>query len=247
MGAYIYSNPTVANANSASAFKTWLDECKAAGNKFLEDLTISLTGSGATASVRITDTNGSYFEHFNISNELNPHLSGAEGILKFSNGTIAISKGDNANEGWHRCYITKAILNDNGLFITATYAIYNATAAPTSAANIATGLFGLVKDVDGKMGGVVRNITVYNKAITESGVLKCIASNSTISTDITLTPVYNSPQTGLVPIIINAELTGVTFPTFFTSLQTQLPSLGLQEGRMDASDYITNGYCFIRG
>ncbi len=37
MSAYVYNNPTVANANSASAFKNWLDECKTAGNNFLSD------------------------------------------------------------------------------------------------------------------------------------------------------------------------------------------------------------------
>lgn len=246
MSTYVYSNPTVANANSASAFKTWLDECKAAGNNFLSDLTISLTGSDTTAVVRITDSDGNYFEHFNIGNESAAAQSGNEGYVTYHNSAFSISKHDNYYDGWHRVYIVGAILNNNGLFVTAAFNYSAATEAPTTAANIAVGLFGLVKDINGKMSAVMRNITVNNRAITESAVLMCAAGDSTAVTTITLTPVYNSVQTGLIPIIINAELTGVTFPAFYTSLQTQLPALGLQEGRMDASDYITNGYCFIR-
>lgn len=246
MSAYVYTNPTVANGNSASAFKAWLDDCKAADNNFLSDLTISLTGTGSTAVVRITDSEGNYFEHYNITTETNPAQSNNEGYVTYHNQNFSMSKHDNYYDGWHRCYIVGAILNDNGLFITAAFDVTSATSAPTAAANKAIGLFGLVKDTNGKLGAVMRNITVNNRSISDSATIILAAGDSTGITTITLSPVYNSVQTGLIPIIINAELSGVTFPAFFTSLQTQLPSLGLQEGRMDSSDYITNGYCFIR-
>ena len=246
MSIYKYSNSGVSNANTTPVFKAWLDECKAAGNTFLSDLTIAMTGSGSTAVLTISDDSSNVFTFKHIESETNPAQSQNAGYISYSNGTVTMYKKEGGYDGYNRLYIVGAILCNGGLIISIAANYAAATSAPTAAANNAIGMFMLVKDSNGKLSAIIRNITISNRSITDSTNLAITCGNSSTITTLNISPTYNSQKTALVPIVVTTSLGDTTIPVFYTSIQTEMSALGLQGVSMESNNYITNGYCFIK-
>lgn len=243
MAIYRYNNPTVANASSAAAFKTFLDGNKA--GTFLENLTISTSGSGANTVLTISDGTSS-FTHANTRNDSNPALSDSRGYVRFANASVNMEISDAWYDSWQRCYIVGAILCRNGLIINTAYALANSTQAPTATANISIGSVMLTIDSNGDLCAVFTSDLVNHAAISVRPSPRAIVKESISITTISLAPTYSTQKTAIFPIVINTNSGNTTIPKFYTALQTELPSLGLQAVQIELSNYITNGYCFIK-
>jgi len=206
--------------NTLNGFLAFLNANKE--GTIFEDCTINL----ASNTLTITKNNCT-FTVFSSGN------FAAECYVSFANGVATLRKGG----AYNNLYPSGAIISNSGLIVSVT--------SYQDSAITSTGLVMLTLDSNNELACIMRNITDLKTGTTATN-LQCLVGDSTSITTLSITPIYSTQKTALIPVVINTPTGQTTIPNFYTSIQTQLPAIGLQAGRMDSTDYITNGYCFVR-
>ncbi len=192
---------------------------------FLENATITKTTASNYYTLTIAKDTATLTINYT-------RLSTSPAQVIFTNGTITTTTNGNASSTiFTGAYVTEAILSDNGLMFKVIHSSQILYFTLTTDSN---GAFAFIKPASNTM------------ETSETTNCYLYVGDSTDSTTLSLTPTYGTQKTGLIPAIINTPTGNTTIPVFYFSMQTQLPTRGLQAGRMDGSDYITNGYCFVR-
>ena len=234
---YKWSGTGTTYATNVTSFASFLEEHKS--DTFLNDCTFSLSDATEGKTLTISKDNGTVIFSLWYSQG---QTSTSGGRIAFSNGAISHAIQQQNSNSMTRCWLTSAILGNTSLIVSCSYNSSNSY----STTNNMMGVFMLTKDSNGKLSAVFRNCTVVSTTVTQSTNLVVIAGDSTGKTTINVTPAYNLQKTGLAPIVVNTSSNTTTIPTFYTSFQTEIPSLGFYHGRMNGVDYISNGYCFLR-
>lgn len=236
MSIYKWRGETTSTNTNLESLYEFLISVKNQNNSFLSDKTIELNSNVLT----ITKGDSVFTIATGASGE------GNYGYYSFTNGDYSAtikrqsySSNQNANA---IMWAKNAIVCESGLIIETGVSSANSPAYPTNY----TGSIILVDDSKNLMSAILNNVSITYSAITTGNNLYIIAGESLDSQEIAFTPNFNMQKTALMPLVIVTPLGDTTLPVFYASFQTQLPGVGLQAGRMDSTDYITNGYCFIR-
>ena len=230
-----YNDIQTAAASNWQGFYNWLVANKPS-NSFLQQCTI-LSGSAAVGpSVTILKNSSSIEFTMKRSN------SEAGGAV-ITNGTTTYNFRSTSSGDWNMVYCSGAILCDRGLIINLSIDwqwTYTGT-------NNTIGAIYITLDSEDELAFIWRDATINSSTVSISTNLKAMVHDtSSTSQTINLSPTYNCQKTALIPIVVTTSLGQTTIPYFYVAMQTELPSLGLQAGRIDSTDYITSGYCFIR-
>ena len=244
---YKWNGSTTSYSTNIPSFYQFLIDAKNNGNIFLSDLQISKsTLGGGEALLTIADSFSNQF-WVRRANSTSSASGDQFGAYSCTNGSITrtITRSYSSTAAYnHEMWVKYAILCDNGIMISFGTANSNDNVFPSSSN---AGYTILCKDSNNKLSFITNNVSIPNNTNNASSGtnLYIIVGDSTSILTVNITPTYNLPKTGIFPIATGATL-NTTLPSFYTSLQSELSGLGPRHGRMDGTDYISNGYCFLR-
>lgn len=204
---------------SGSQFTAFLNAHKA--GTFLNSCTIS----GTNDEITITKNSCSVTIH--------PTTTETSGYITYTNGSLTVTR--YPVTGSTSIVPTNAILCKNGVII---------TFLNSNESSYVVGYLAITTDSNGELSAIMRGGSVDNA--NAGYTITAMCGDSSAATSIAVVPSFNQQITTIAPAVIATAEGTTNIPNFFYTAQSAMPALGLSAVRIVNTDYITNGYFFIK-